>query len=160
MLDGPSVAKALADSGVTHVVWLPDSELGTWEAGLLAEPRLRLVRVCREGEAFAVAAGLLLGGARPVVLVQCTGLFEAGDSLRNAVHDLALPLFAVVGARSWKAHRSGGTPDTCPRFVEPIVAAWGLPVTWLDDGSTADDLARAYVKARDEGRSHVALLAE
>ena len=160
MLDGPSVARALADSGATHVVWLPDSELGTWEAGLLAEPRLRLVRVCREGEAFAVAAGLLLGGACPVVLIQCTGLFEAGDALRNAVHDLGLPVFAVVGARGWKAHKGGGTFDTCPRFVEPIVAAWGLPVTWLDDRSTADDLARAYAAAREAGRAHVALLAE
>jgi hypothetical protein len=94
------------------------------------------------------------------VLIQCTGLFEAGDSLRNVVHDLGLPLFLVVGARSWKAHRKGATPDTCPRFLEPIVAAWQLPVTWLDDASTADDLARAYARARDEGRAHVALLAE
>jgi sulfopyruvate decarboxylase subunit alpha len=160
MLDGPAVAEALAANGVTHVVWLPDSELGQWEAALLAQPGLQLIRVCREGEAFAIAAGLLLGGKRPVVLIQCTGLFEAGDSLRNVVHDLGLPLFVVVGVRSWKAHQRGATPDTCPRFTEAIVAAWQLPVTWLDDASTAADLARAYVTARDERRAHVALLAE
>src|SRR5262249_59015937 len=82
MLDGPSVAAALKDCGVTHVVWIPDSEVGTWEAALLAEPALRLVRVCREGEAFAVAAGLHLGGKRPGVVIQCTGLFEGRDALR------------------------------------------------------------------------------
>jgi sulfopyruvate decarboxylase TPP-binding subunit len=160
MLDGPSVAQALAECGVTHVVWLPDSELGQWEAALLARPGLRLVRVCREGEAFAVGAGLLLGGQRPVVLIQCTGLFEAGDSLRNVVHDLGLPLFVVVGVRGWKAHQRGPTSDTCPRFTEPIVQAWQLPVTWLDDASTAADLARAYAQARDERRPHAVLLAE
>ena len=93
MLDGPSVVAALKSCGVTHVIWIPDSELGTWEPALLAEPALRLIRVCREGEAMTVAAGLLLGGKKPIVLVQCTGLFEAGDALRNVVHDLKLLLF-------------------------------------------------------------------
>ena len=36
MLDGPSVVQALKRCGITHVVWLPDSELGTWEAALTA----------------------------------------------------------------------------------------------------------------------------
>src|SRR3954468_11143801 len=148
MLTGSHVVAALKACGVTHVIWIPDSELGTWEPALTAPDGLPLIRVCREGEAFAVAAGLWLGGKQPVVLLQCTGLFEAGDSLRNVVHDLGVPLFLVVGARSWKAHRKGATPDTCPRFLEPIVAAWQLPVTWLDDASTADDLARAYATAR------------
>src|SRR5205823_6420689 len=58
MLDGPSVVAALKGCGVTHVVWLPDSELGLWEPALLSDPDLRLVRVCREGEAIALAAGL------------------------------------------------------------------------------------------------------
>ena len=83
MLDGPSVVAALKDCGVTHVVWLPDSELGTWEAALTGPAGLPLVRVCREGEAMAVAAGLTLGGKKPVVMIQCTGLFESGDALRN-----------------------------------------------------------------------------
>ena len=79
MLDGPSVAATFADCGITHVVWIPDSELGTWEPALLAEPRLSLIRVCREGEAIAVAAGLFSGGKQPIILMQCTGFFEAGD---------------------------------------------------------------------------------
>src|SRR5262245_47386202 len=95
MLDGPSVVAALVEGGVTHLVWIPDSELGLWEDAILAEPRLQLVRVCREGEAIAVAAGLLIGGKRPIVLIQCTGFFEAGDALRNFVHDLKLPLFQI-----------------------------------------------------------------
>ncbi len=45
--------------------------------------RYALVRVCREGEAWEVAAGLHLGGATPLVMIQCTGLFESGDAIRN-----------------------------------------------------------------------------
>ena len=44
--------------------------------------------------------GLHLGGRQPLIVLQCTGLFEAGDALRNLIHDLKLPLFFVVGVRS------------------------------------------------------------
>src|SRR5207248_2690108 len=137
--------------GITHVVWLPDTELGRWDQALASDPDLRLIRVCREGEAISIAAGLHLGGQRPIVLLQCTGLFEAGDSLRNVLFDLEVPLFLVVGARSWKAQQRGPTMDTCPRFLEPWVRAWGLSYRWLDETSTADDLASAYREARDAG---------
>jgi sulfopyruvate decarboxylase TPP-binding subunit len=160
MLDGPSVAAALQEAGVTHVVWIPDSELGTWEPALLAAPGLQLIRVCREGEAFGVAAGLALGGKRPIILIQCTGLFEAGDALRNTLHDLKLPLFLVVGLRSYYAHRQGKSVDTCPVFAEPILRAWQIPYVLLDNTHTAADLAAAYRQAQAEGRPGAVLLAE
>src|SRR5579885_1677925 len=147
MFDGPSVVAALEDCGVTHVVWLPDSDIGRWEPALRTASRLQLLRVCREGEAIALAAGLYLGGKRPIVLIQCTGLFEAGDSLRNALFDLQVPLFVVVGARSWKAAQRGPTFDTCPRFLEPYLRAWGLNYCLLDETSKPDDLAAAYREA-------------
>lgn len=160
MFDGTAVATALKSCGVTHVVWLPDSELGRWEAALAGDPGLQLIRVCREGEALAVAAGLLLGGQRPVVLLQCTGLFEAGDSLRNVVHDLGLPLFLVVGVRSWQAHRRGVGSDTCPVFAEAVVSAWRLPYRWLTESSDVEELADAYRQARQDRRAFAVLLPE
>jgi sulfopyruvate decarboxylase TPP-binding subunit len=160
MLDGPSVVAALKRSGVTHVVWVPDSELGTWEAALTGPEGLPLVRACREGEAIAIAAGLILGGQRPVVMIQCTGLFEAGDALRNVVHDLRLPLFLVIGVRSLKAHRAGTSQDSCPIFAEPIVQAWRIPYVWLKPTSSADVLANAYAASQTERRAGAALLVE
>jgi sulfopyruvate decarboxylase TPP-binding subunit len=160
MLDGPAVVAALRRSGVTHVVWLPDSELGTWEAALTGPDGLPLIRVCREGEAFAVAAGLYLGGKHPVVVIQCTGLFEAGDALRNVVHDLKLPIFAIVGVRNYLAHQKGQTKDSCPVYTEPIFRAWQIPYTVLTDQHSADDLAGAYQTARAQGRAAAVLIAE
>jgi sulfopyruvate decarboxylase subunit alpha len=160
MLDGPSVIAALRQEGVTHVVWVPDSELGTWEPALTGPGGLPLIRACREGEAIAVGAGLLLGGARPVVAIQCTGLFEAGDALRNIVHDLKLPLFLIVGVRSYYAHQQGKSSDSCPVFTEPILTAWQLPFGVLDRRHTGADLARAYRDAQQSGRPFAALIAE
>jgi sulfopyruvate decarboxylase TPP-binding subunit len=160
MNDGPAIAAALTACGVTHVIWVPDSDLGRWDAALSSAPGLRLVRVCREGEAFAVAAGLHLGGKQPVVMIQCTGLFEAGDSLRNFVHDFKLPLFFLVGVRSWQAHQQGKSVDTCPIFTEPILQAWRVPYKYLDRAALAEQLAEAYQLARREGRAGAALLPE
>jgi sulfopyruvate decarboxylase TPP-binding subunit len=154
------VVAALKECGVTHVIWIPDSEIGTWESALLAEPALQLVRVCREGEAMAVAAGLILGGRQPVVVIQCTGLFEAGDALRNVIYDMKLPLFVVIGVRSYYAARQGKTKDNCPVFTEPILQAWQIPYTLLDRNHTAADLATAYRQARAEKRAGAVLVAE
>jgi sulfopyruvate decarboxylase subunit alpha len=160
MNDGPAVVAALTACGVTHVIWIPDTELGQWETALAAAPNLQLIRVCREGEAFAVAAGLVLGGKQPIILIQCTGLFEAGDSLRNFIHDLKLPLFFVVGVRSWRALQQGRSADTCPVFTEPILQAWRIPYTFLDPAQVAEQLAAAYQQARREQRAAAVLLPE
>jgi sulfopyruvate decarboxylase TPP-binding subunit len=160
MLDGRTMVGVLKACGVTHVVWIPDSELGRWDAALQAEPDLHLIRVCREGEGVAVAAGLQLGGKQPIVAIQCTGFFEAGDSLRNIVHDMKLPLFFLVGVRSYRAFQKGPTADTCPVFTVPIVEAWQLPYKFLDPEQDGVDLAAYYRRSRSAGVAAVALLPE
>ncbi|NOS67289.1 MAG: hypothetical protein HOO67_02900 [Candidatus Peribacteraceae bacterium] len=160
MIDGFTITDALKRCGITHVVWIPDTELGTWDAALSADNALSLIRVCREGEAFALAGGLWLGGKKPIVVMQCTGLFEAGDALRNVLFDMKLPLFMVIGVRSYYAHQQGTTADTCPVFAEPIMRAWQVPYVVLDHRSTADDLANAYLQAQAEKRAGAVLIAE
>ena len=160
MIDGPSVAQALCECGVTHVIWIPDSEIGTWEPALAAAPGLTLLRVCREGEAFAIAAGLWLGGKKPIVVIQCTGLFEAGDALRNVLHDMRLPLFFIVGVRSYYLHQEARTGDTCPVFTEPIMQAWRIPYALLDNRHSAADIQTAYLQAQAERRAGAVLIAE
>src|ERR1700722_12702968 len=106
---------------VSHVVALPDSTLGTWEDAIRASESSKLVRVCREGEAWAIAAGLYLGGRQPLVMIQTTGLFESGDALRNVLFDLHLPLYALIGYRSYLIPNS---PDSARKFAEPILKTW------------------------------------
>lgn len=151
MLSGDVVVRAIEAAGFTHVVWVPDSHLGTWDAALTASPSVRLVRPTREGEAVAIAAGLMLGGASPLVAVQCTGFFEAGDAVRNAAHDLKLPLKLLVGVRSWRAASAGKSADTCPAFAEPLARAWGLPVAWFDPFTATGDECTAALKRLANG---------
>ncbi|MFO0850035.1 MAG: thiamine pyrophosphate-binding protein [Gemmataceae bacterium] len=138
MLAGAAVVRGIEAAGFTHVVWIPDSHLGTWDEALLASQTLCLIRPTREGEAVGIAAGLMLGGARPLVAMQCTGFFEAGDAVRNVAHDLKLPLKLLVGVRSWRAAAAGKSGDNCPTFAEPLVRAWGLPAEWFDPFTATD----------------------
>lgn len=157
MLTGPQALAVFQTLGITHVVWLPDSTLGKWEQALADAASPRLIRVCREGEAWALAAGLHLGGGQPVVVMQCTGLFESGDSMRNALYDLGLPLYAIVGYRSYLL---AGSTDSARQFTEPVLRAWGLDYVLLGQPDAAERIVEHYRACRDAGRPGVALLAE
>ena len=143
MIEPSRVVAALEGAGFTHLVWIPDSHLGAWESAL-ASSKLAPIRVTREGEAVGVAAGLMLAQARPLVAIQCTGFFEAGDAVRNVAHDMKLPLKLLIGVRSWSAHAAGKTADNCPHFAAKLATAWELPHTLFDPAdATADQLAHA-----------------
>jgi sulfopyruvate decarboxylase TPP-binding subunit len=138
-------------------VWLPDSALGPWEAALEKSSRFQLIRVCREGEAWAVASGLHIGGKRPLVVIQNTGLFESGDALRNALFDLKLPLYAIIGYRSYLLANS---TDSAKKFTEPILNAWGLEHVLLDNPESWPRFVEHFRACQAAGKPGVALLAE
>ncbi len=156
MLTPTSVVAALEAAGFTHLVWIPDSHLGTWEPAL-ANSMLAPIRVTREGEAVALAAGLMLGGAKPLVAVQCTGFFEAGDAVRNVVHDMKLPLKMLVGVRSLRLSRTGKTGDNCPHFTEKLVAAWELPQSEFDPATGSEDELRTALRTLAESNAAAVL---
>jgi len=157
MFTGPEIVTALEDLGITHVVWVPDSAVGPWEAALETSQRLRLVRVCREGEAWPLAAGLHLGGQMPLVVMQTTGLFESGDALRNVLFDLKLPLLALIGVRNGLVADSR---DSAQAFAEPIFHAWGIECVWIRVPEEWAKAANHFRVCRQAGRPSVALLAE
>ena len=157
MFTGTEIETVFAGLGITHVVWVPDTSIGLWEQSLAASSRLRLVRVCREGEAWPLAAGLYLGGKSPLVLMQATGLFESGDALRNVLFDLTLPIYSLIGVRNWLVPQSR---DSAKTFAEPILRAWGLDCQWIAEPSDKPKLAEHYRRCQSAGTPGVAILAE
>jgi len=157
MFPAAQVARLIADLGVTHVVWLPDSGIGPWETALESSSAFRLLRVAREGEAWGLAAGLHIGGQRPLVVMQTTGIFESGDALRNVLFDLRLPLYAVVGYRSYLIENS---PDTAKHFAEPILRAWGLDYVLLKRPDELPRLREHFLACQAAGKPGVTLIAE
>jgi sulfopyruvate decarboxylase subunit alpha len=159
MFTGDQIAGLFSDLGVTHVISVPDSTIGQWDGALDRHPSLRLIRVCREGEAWQVAAGLYLGGARPIVLIQCTGLFESGDALRNVVHDWRLPIYSVIGYRSY-LNQDTIPGDTCLVFTEPILDAWKIDYRLITSAAQLPEIAAHVRDCHASGRAGTALIAE
>ena len=157
MFSETEIVAELTRLGVSHVVWVPDSVIGQWETALVTSPDIELVRVCREGEAWPLAAGLLVGGKTPLVMMQTTGLFESGDAMRNVLFDMKLPVFALIGARGWLNSKSD---DSARRFAEPILRAWSLDSVVIESPEDKPKLAEHYRSCRTEGRPGIALLAE
>jgi sulfopyruvate decarboxylase TPP-binding subunit len=156
MLSAAQALQICTDLGITHIVWVPDSVLGRWEGALELAP-LRLIRVCREGEAWPLAAGLYAGGARPLILMQTTGLFESGDALRNAVFDLQAPLYAWIGVRNWLNTES---PDSARRFAKPIIDAWHVDHIWIQSPDDLPALVQHYTDCQSGARAGLALISE
>ena len=158
--------RALMAEEVTHVVGLPDNTLGPLFDLLLGHETVTLVTVTREGEAFAVASGLWLGGASPLVAIQNTGLLEAGDSLRGTALRMAAPIPMIVSGRGYaKMRRADLTPDvdrtlelltradvdSAALFTEPTLDAWGVPYLRCEGGT---DPAAAIVETIRAARKH------
>src|SRR5512146_1382301 len=159
MFSGEQVASLLAELGVSHVVTVPDSTIGQWQDGIERLGRTRVVRVCREGEAWQVAAGLQLGGKAPLVMIQCTGLFESGDALRNALHDWKLPLFSVIGYRSY-LNQDTLPGDTCLVFTEPVLDAWRIDYRLITTPSQLGVIGEHYRACRAAAKPGAIVIAE
>jgi len=157
-MTGQQIAETLTALGVSHVVTVPDSTIGPWQDAISASG-ISVVRVCREGEAWAVAAGLYLGGSTPLVMIQCTGFFESGDALRNMIHDWKLPLFAIIGYRSYLSQET--LPgDTCLTFTEPVLDAWKLDYRLITSDAQLGEMREHFARCRADGKASVALIAE
>jgi sulfopyruvate decarboxylase TPP-binding subunit len=159
VFSGEQIAAALEQLGITHAVTVPDSTIGQWQEAIEQHGRTRLVRVCREGEAWEVAAGLHLGGARPLVMIQCTGLFESGDAIRNVLHDWKLPIPSIIGYRSY-LNQDTLPGDTCLVFTEPVLDTWRIDYRLLTAPDQLATIAEHLGACRTAGHAGAIVVAE
>ncbi len=190
-------AALLREMGISHVVTLPDNTSapllealevartieegpsGTALSGAgrggggPAEP-IRTVLVTREGEAMALASGLWLGGGNPVVLIQNTGLLEAGDGLRGTASRMGAPLLLLVTCRGFGKARVVGVDldvpdverdllvrndlDSVAHMTMSTLRAWGIPYLVLDDAENLAPLREGWERAHARERPVAVLL--
>ena len=140
-LSPATVLEQMKKNGVTHVVWLPDSETNWLFVLMKADPSLTLVGVNREGLAFSAASGIYAGGGTPLILIQNTGLMESGDSMRG-----------------WTRH--GVNTDTAATYTERFLNAFGINYYLVEDGSDAPRISIAFEEAKKTKRPVAVLVAD
>ena len=170
--DPDALFERLLAAGVTDAVGLPDSVTAPLMARFVEHEATRWIPVTREGEAFAVAAGLWVGGRTPVVVIQNTGLLESGDSLRGVAVRMGVPLLCVVTYRGRGAMQRAGWDgseapdrswlvrpdvDSTALLTEPTLQAWGVPYRIYE---SVDDVDDAWRTAEEERRPVVLLISK
>ena len=155
VLHPAAIVAEIKKNNFTHVVWLPDSETNFMYQLMTNEPSLDLIPVCREGETMAIAAGLWVGGKKPLVLIQNTGIYESGDSIRGLGLDVNQPLLMLIGYRGWSRH--GVTPDSAAQYIEHILHAWGIKYYLIETDEDADRISVAAEEA-ERNQKPVAVL--
>ncbi|MGB9004587.1 MAG: thiamine pyrophosphate-binding protein [Candidatus Aminicenantales bacterium] len=176
MVSAKSVLAELKACGVTHVVGLADNASAALVSLLAGDDSVRYIGVTREGEAFALASGLWIGGKTAVVVVQNTGFLESGDGLRGTAQRMRIPLVCLITYRGYEEMRrqkavAGTKPWTIEEFsradldsaaivTEPTLEAWNLPFDFLETDADLPRIAQAFSRALRESRPVVLLVTE
>jgi sulfopyruvate decarboxylase subunit alpha len=119
------VCAGLEAIGARDIVYVPDNPLSHVIGLLERAPDVRAILATREEEAFGIAAGLYLGGARPAVLLQSSGLGNSLNAITSLLLPYQVPVVAIVSMRGgpgeWNAAQ---TP--MGRAVAPMLDAIGI----------------------------------
>jgi len=162
MAQAQLVLDTLRYHGVTDVVSLPDNSSAALLLLLRESSDIRMLSVTREGEAFALAAGLWMGGRNPLVLIQNTGLLESGDSLRGTLLRMRIPVVCLVTYRGYAKLARWGSPapepspeilsrpdlDSVAVMTEPTLRAWGMPFDFLHTDDDVSKISAAFAQAQ------------
>lgn len=159
---------------MTHVLGIPDNASAVLFALLQTHPQIQLLTVTREGEAFAIASGLWIGGRVPALILQNTGLLESGDSLRGTAMRMGVPLLCLITYRGYAKMVEAGVQsqpasfdaatlqradlDSVALLTEPTLKAWGVPFELLSNDPELPEIGRAQARALREQRPAAVLI--
>lgn len=149
---------AMVAGGVSVAAFVPDSRLDKVLAGLDGTG-VPLRSLTREEECVAYAAGQRMGGGRPVVLMQSSGI---GNAL-NALGTLAVPYrLGVPLVVSMRGTLGETNPAQIPvgRAAKSFLGALGIQCFSLRDPEDAAGRTRAVLDMAYEAGETAALILE
>ena len=149
---------ALRARHVTDVIAVPDTHQRSLIDLLLTSDEFRFIQTTTEDEAIAVAAGLVVGGRRPIIQIQHAGLYACVNNLRGIAIDGEFPLVFLIGL----LNRDPNKPprenfDSMIRYAEPLLDAMEIPHFLLDRPQDIGMVEEAFQLA-DQRSGPVALL--
>jgi sulfopyruvate decarboxylase subunit alpha len=136
------VCAGLHAAGSRHVIYVPDNPL-SHVLRILREsfPDVITTLATREEDAFGIAAGLYLGGARPTVMLQSSGLGNSLNALTSLLIPYKIPMLIVISMRG-DAGEWNDAQVPMGRGVRPICDAIGLPHATADTPESTEDTVR------------------
>ena len=159
MASAQKIVDALKKQNITHAVGVPDNGSARIYELLREEPNIEVITVTREGEAFAIAAGLYIGDKKPVIIIQNTGFLESGDAIRGTVINMKIPVVVFIGYRGYHNRDADGKwVDSVATFLEPTLKAWNLPYKMLETDADIGNVDWAFNKSTETSLPAAVLL--
>jgi sulfopyruvate decarboxylase subunit alpha len=94
------VCAGLYAASSRHVIHVPDNALArVLEILQRSYSDVTTITATREEEAFGIAAGLYLGGARPTVMLQSSGFGNSLNALTSLLVPYQIPVLAIISMR-------------------------------------------------------------
>jgi sulfopyruvate decarboxylase subunit alpha len=122
-----AVCAGVHATGSRHVVYVPDNPLSHVLRVLReAYPDVATTLATREEEAFGIAAGLYLGGLKPTVMLQSSGLGNSLNALTSLLLPYRIPVLMVISMRG-DAGEWNSAQMPMGQAVRPICDAIGIP---------------------------------
>jgi sulfopyruvate decarboxylase TPP-binding subunit len=144
------IVKEIESLGITHVINVPDTHQKSVLAVLARRTHPTLITACTEDEAIGINAGLYVGGKRPMLLIQNTGLLASINCIKGIAMDAGIPTFMLVGLFSRDVTRSpADDPKRVINRISPTLDTWDIPWYALERPDQIGVIAEAYQRSLD-----------
>jgi sulfopyruvate decarboxylase subunit alpha len=140
------VCEGLHAAGSRHVVYVPDNPL-SHVLRILQDgyADVRTTLATREEEAFGIAAGLYLGGVRPTVLLQSSGLGNSLNAVTSLLVPYKIPALVVISMRGDTGEWNDAQVPM-GRAVRPICDAIGVPHVTIESADRASEMIQLVAR--------------
>lgn len=157
-ISATDLLQAIRDAGVTDVVAVPDTHQRSLITLLDQVDDVRFIQAATEDEAVALAAGLIVGGRKPLVQIQHAGLYACVNHLRGIAGDGRFPMVFMIGLLGRDPHRMPSEhAGSMVALAEPLLDTMKVPRFLMDAPGDIGMVADAFAQA-EERQGPTALL--
>jgi sulfopyruvate decarboxylase alpha subunit len=155
-MDANKFCLLLKDYGFNFFAGVPCTILKEIIDYLLNDRNVIYVAAAREEEAIGIATGAYLGGKKPVVLMQNSGLGNSFGTLCSLPLLYKVPILLLV---SWRGYRGKDAPEhvTMGEATLRLLGSVGIPFQVLSRERVEEEASAAIVEA-EKRQIPVALL--
>ena len=153
-----AIYNGLKDAGIDFIVSVPCVNLTKLLNKINEDPEIIHIPVTREEEGIGICAGAYLGGKKPAILMQNSGLGNSINALKSLIELYDMPLLMIMSHRGTEGENiCGQVPmgESTPKILEAMDFKFYKPST---PEEAYEKIKSAWKLSEDEGRPVSVLL--
>ncbi len=154
-MDGERIIRILKEERIDPVASLPCDRMK--DLCLALPEHFRHLTLTREEDGVGICAGAYLGGGRPAMVIQSSGLGNSLNAIASLTQTYGLPLPILA---SWRGIYREAVPAQVPfnRALPAVLDALAIPYTVIETAEDIPNIRDVIDSAFREGSPHVALM--